>query len=72
MGASRYDVHRRLTRDRLGAAGVGETDKLAQESCVLVVVPVAEDDGKLLVVCMRFLLRVNDDGRTKSVHILAL
>ena len=65
-------MHRRLTRDRLGAAGVGETDELAQESCVLVVVPVAEDDSELLVVCVRLLLGVNDDGRTKSVNILAL
>ena len=34
----------------LGTAGVGDADELVEQDGVLVVVPVAEDDGELLVV----------------------
>ena len=39
---------------------------------VLVVVPVPEHDGELLVVRVRLGGRVNDDGRTEAVDVLAL
>ncbi len=39
---------------------------------MLVVVPVAEDDSELLVVGVRLLLRVDDDGGTKTVNVVAL
>ena len=38
------------TWDGLGTAGVGDADELVEQDGVLIVVPVAEDHGELLVV----------------------
>ena len=56
----------------LGAAGVRDADELFEEGLVLVVVPVAEDDGELGVVAVFLLWWVDDDGGTEAVDVLAL
>ena len=56
----------------LGAAGVCDADELLEEGLVLVVVPVAEDDGELGVVAVFLLWWVDDDGGAQTVDVLAL
>lgn len=63
---------RERTRHRLGTTGVRDVDKLVEQSRMLIVVPVAENDGELLVVGVHLLRRVNDDGRAKTVDVLTL
>ena len=56
----------------LGTTGVGDADELVEEDGVLVVVPVAEDDGELGVVTVFLLWWVDDDGGAEAVDVLAL
>ena len=65
-------VDERGVRDGLGTTGVGDVDELVEELGVLGVVPVAEDDGELLVVGVGLRLRVDDDGGAQTVDVLAL
>ena len=60
------------TGDGLGAAGVGDADELVEEGGVLVVVPVAEDDGVLRVVRVGFFFGVDDERCAQTVDVLAL
>ena len=56
----------------LGAAGVRDADELLEEYVVLVVVPVSEDDGELLIVRVLLLRRVDDHRSAKTVDVLTL
>ena len=62
----------RHTGHRLGAAGIRDTDELVKEGIVFVVVPVAEDDGKLCVIRVLFCGRVDHDGSAETVDVLSL
>ena len=62
----------RHTGHRLGATGIRDTDELVEKGIVLVVVPVAEDDGKLCVIRVLFCRRVDHDGSAETVDVLAL
>ena len=59
-------------RDGLGTTGVGDADELVNEDRVLVVVPVAENDGELFVIRVLFRWWVDDDGCTKTIDVLSL
>jgi hypothetical protein len=61
-----------LTRDRLRAAGVCDTDKLFEQDAVIVVVPVSEHDREFLVVSIRLVQRVNNERRAQTVGIVSL
>ena len=65
-------VDERRVRDGFSTTGVGDIDELVEELGVLGVVPVAEDDGELLVVGVGLRLRVDDDGGAQTVDVLAL
>lgn len=60
------------TRNRLGTTGVGDVDELVKKSRMLIVVPVAKNDGELLVIRVHLLRRVNDYGCAKTVDVLTL
>ena len=57
---------------RLGTTRVRNGDELLDENRVLVMVPVAEDDSKFLVVRDLLLWRVNDYRSAKAVDVLTL
>jgi hypothetical protein len=61
-----------LTRDGLGAAGVGDAYESLDEDAVLVVVPISEDDGELAIVSMYFAGRMEDERCAETVDVLTL
>ena len=65
-------VDERRVGDGLGTAGVCDADELLEEDLVLVVVPVTEDDGELLIVLVLLLWRMDDYRSTKTVDVLTL
>ena len=68
-----YDgIRSKLTRDGFSTSWIGDTNESLEEGRVLTMVPVAEDDGELIVVRVYFGWRVEEKRCAETVDVLSL
>ena len=61
-----------LTGDRLGSSRIPFAHELAIEERVLVVIPVAQNDGVFIIILVHLGSIVDNERGTKTVNVLAL